>query len=101
MAIENSDRLVKIIKGSNVRGFFCGHIHKSVTAVYDGIFQSTAESTAFGFDYNDRAALVSERWGFDLCVIGKRDVSISHEIYRQKRKTIAKIPMDTLKAILE
>lgn len=100
LSIENPDRLVKIIKASNVRGIFCGHIHKGRMGLYNGIFQSIAESAAFGFDYDEQTTIASDRRGFNLCTVSAKEVSVCHEIFQAKSKPIAEIPMGTLRTLL-
>ncbi|WP_159441910.1 metallophosphoesterase family protein [Clostridium sp. Marseille-P2415] len=101
LAIENSDRLLRSIRESNNRGVFCGHTHKGSSFICEGIFQSVAESSAFGFDYDDQSAFVSDRCGFGLCTVGDREIFVCHEMVQAKSKMAAKIPINTLKTILK
>jgi 3',5'-cyclic AMP phosphodiesterase CpdA len=101
LTVENAERLSTIIHASDIRGIFCGHTHLNRTIVLKNHVQSTAESLAFGFDYDDETAFISDRCSYQLCSIDDEKIVVHHENFRPKTKIIKDMPIDVLKAILQ
>lgn len=81
LAVRQADELKSILACSEVRGVFCGHIHKNnIFLSPQRIFQSIAEASAFGFDYGSQSLMASERSGFSVCTLEEREqISVCQE----------------------
>lgn len=73
-ALQNPDRLIRILNHSDVRSIFCGHLHINRTEYRNGFLQSIAESLAFGSYENPRPDEPSP--GHHLCTINQSAISI-------------------------
>lgn len=70
----------KIIKNSDVIGFFNGHIHTSCYAYYLNKPHITAESMSFGIDMTNDEAIYSNRTGYNLCFVEGKEISVATKI---------------------
>jgi 3',5'-cyclic AMP phosphodiesterase CpdA len=101
LTVENAGQLLQMIYASDIRGIFCGHTHLNSTIVCKDHLQSTAESLAFGFDYDDNTAFFSDRCSYQLCSIDDDKINVHCENFRSKTKMIKELPIDVLKVILQ
>ena len=101
LSIENSGEVLMTISGSDIRGIFCGHTHFNKATAFHGIIQSTAESLAFGFDYDIKNIFFSDRCGFNLCSVDKTKIAVHYENLKPKTKIIKAVSLDSLKCVLK
>ncbi len=82
----------KVVKNSDIIGFFNGHIHTSRYSFYLNKPHVTAESMSFGIDMADGEAVYSNRTGYNLCFIEGKEISVasrvisSHFVELQRKK---------------
>ncbi len=100
LAVKRSDRLLKILRASDVIGIFCGHTHDNRVVLSQGILQIVSESLAFGFDYDENTASISDRCSYNICTVDENGLSVHYKNFRAKTKIVADMPRTVLQAIL-
>ena len=67
----------RIVRNSDIIGFFNGHIHTSCYSFYLNKPHITAESMSFGIDMANGEAIYSNRTGYSLCCVEGREISVA------------------------
>lgn len=95
---KNRKRLIEILARPNVRGVFCGHVHRNSMREQEQICQFTVESSACGFDYDADGILERERSGYFRCVMEAEKIEAQHCFWGLNETY--QIPGDVLKSVL-
>ncbi|CDF41567.1 ser/Thr protein phosphatase family protein [Roseburia sp. CAG:182] len=96
---ENSERLRKFLSQQNIRGVFCGHVHRNSMKENGAFSQFTAESMACGFDYDENGIKVRERSGYIKAFADEAGMRVDNCFWHAKE--VYEIPGNTLRNILD
>lgn len=96
---KNGKRLQKFLSRSNVKGIFCGHVHRNSMKIEKQICQFTVESSACGFDYIEKGISEQERSGYLSCIMDNDGMKVENCICGTKE--VYQIPKEILKEVLD
>lgn len=87
--LQNSDDLLKVISGSNVKGIFSGHIHFADTYEVDGILNVVSDSTAYHIDCsNYHQHFANDATAYSIINLDEKEIGVEQRRLRFGRKTI-------------
>lgn len=77
---EVDEEFLQAIRGSDIIGFFNGHIHSNAHILYEGRPHITAESMAFGIERIGDDVVYSTRTGYNLCYVKDKKIDVATKI---------------------
>ena len=75
--LQNGDQLQSILKGSQVKAIFTGHVHFANMFIKNGILNVSADSTAYHINCsNSKRHLISEGTGYNVITLSDQQTSV-------------------------
>lgn len=81
----------EIIRHSDIKGIFVGHIHQGTTAPYAGKIQYMAEALSFGVDEYPDESIFTDRNGYNSCSLTDDGIFVYHHYLAPSQTQIGQL----------
>lgn len=101
MSLTNKEAVMEILKNSDVFAVFCGHTHTNSVQIKEGIFQCTADSTAFSMNMTkDLELQFTDKTGYVTAETMEGGLLQIHQETIGRTNAVVSVPFEAFKTML-